>query len=1765
MSQNNTTSTDNKNNVFLQNLKESTENLEKMFNVIENSKLVEINKITTEAISNLIIENPMYFFSLIKFCIFYSEKGNKKICKEIRAILEKIFAEVDFKDYILKLFAEHCLDIIKLINNNDIISICIEDGNFMIKEGFNDISSNIIKDLNLSNIERLLAPKTNSDKPIFDEFENKLNVRILVGDDKDLIKDFEELKNTNTIESNSPSTKRLIQQEYIKYTSVIKFITLEQESNKKKPNLSKDEKYIKKRLTFDFLPISILIDKLIKLNSSFNWNVRVSSIVLLDFLVKYESLMTGYTIQYDYLIDKNTNLFYCIEETQVLNQRLFIGNDQLVKFKSSILVTLIVNSLLDQVSDFNHLSDICLFKDMNLSTASKIFNLIEEKSKEEIIISLVSKFSELKLIKDQNEDWHPMYAILLFFQKLNFNENFYKEINFFNGFINSYNNLLKYNHEVVILANDILLKVLKVLFSYDKINKELIWSVFCSFINFADNFDDIEYTIEGYLFCFINFLELFIIKDCILDFKVIEQFCENNFLKFSLNLMLKVRITTFKAFIRILPLYSKNINDDFVKYFCTLAYQTICIEEDEEILNAAYQLLNTVVINFPLIKKPFIKHLLKNYKNFYKLHVKDNINNLKYLYIPKFSNDSNPSLLYTGFFKNDCQIEEILLKKTNKHLRTLPFFADLLISEPTIFENMINCFHFDPSSILISNTTLQLVMIYTIYLEKIEFLENKVLFISYDLFLPLLDSIFIAEAKVRMDKSEANDMIIRIKFIIEYLEKNKNFNLIFMSNSCLTDFNSKVFSLIKVTELINELNKLPKTSDLTGLINKFTNKIQIIKQKYDSIKIQFRAYSAGIIFQTMAYSGLGIDKVTNYVNSFINILKINTPLNKTISKLLLRLMYTNVKKEEAYTKILSNFFNNAILTFTEELKAFNIKENKIMKDITKLKNLSFIYFIEYLTIHNNSFDLIKIVNDYFTSSNSNINKLIFTYLLIQSSNTISIFPDYLPLRLFDYSVLSQILKDFFLISNYNDDQSSYSLLLQIIIEELAFLFKENNYNSVLTDLFNLINSNNYDTLRVISLLNSLFDKTLSDNYDTIQIKQISGCDFNFRLSVAGRIIDVLKLINSNDSNIKALSFSFFSKLIKTVSQLKLNESYKALEEKNKYLKGFFSSSYPSDLKLNFDLKIKLREYQLNGIKWLSFLGSFGLSAALCDDMGLGKTVQTLVTILNESLEVIKKDINRNPISMVVCPNSLSYNWIKEYNLFFNTTDDNSSFLICKVNTLTDIPTFIKKNANTNKPLLIISSYEKIKESEINILKSLSLFYLVFDEAHILKNPKTKLYMCLSQVKAERKIMLSGTPIQNNILELYSLFDLIMPGFFGKKSDFDTNYNKKAYSTLQKIDLQKKLQDEMFQASIAEIKKWVKPFILRRIKSEVLKDLPEKQIEDFMCEMPTSQEYLYKYYSNKYKISEIKSDDIIQFNSKEVTSQNNNIPYIQKIGILMKIINNPPYVENELIKEFIDNSLIHYPELLNYTIEVDQSIESYSNKIKKIILKNNAKLDALEEILNELGFNESILDNPNKILIFSNYNANLDTIKDYLLSKIPFINDKNIKIFSSSLNDKERFNLVEKFNHSNEIKFLLLNTSIGGLGLSLTSANIVIMYDHSWNPMKDLQAMDRAHRLGQRKTVQVFRLIVKDSIEEKLISLQNFKKFIANAIITYSESTDSNINLNSFMESFETGNINIDKLKVSKVKDNKLKRLIKGESIDDEEEEDELEFLKKIIN
>lgn len=206
---------------------------------------------------------------------------------------------------------------------------------------------------------------------------------------------------------------------------------------------------------------------------------------------------------------------------------------------------------------------------------------------------------------------------------------------------------------------------------------------------------------------------------------------------------------------------------------------------------------------------------------------------------------------------------------------------------------------------------------------------------------------------------------------------------------------------------------------------------------------------------------------------------------------------------------------------------------------------------------------------------------------------------------------------------------------------------------------------------------------------------------------------------------------------------------------------------------------------------------------------------------------------------------------------------------------------------------------------------------------------------------------------------------------------------------------------------------------------------------------------------------------------------------------------------------------------------------------------NAKIKGLCDILVNLGFtklkefeveNEDINNNiptkgihhtsyqlqpSDKILIFTQYNSTIKIIEDFLLDF--FFKPEQVKQYSSKLNEHERFEIIEEFNNNEDVKILILNTGIGGLGLNLTAANIVIMFDHSWNPMKDLQAMDRAHRLGQKKTVKVFRLIVANSYEEKKINLQEFKKYIADAIVNASKSSEVNINVESFMNSFETMN------------------------------------------
>jgi TATA-binding protein-associated factor len=425
--------------------------------------------------------------------------------------------------------------------------------------------------------------------------------------------------------------------------------------------------------------------------------------------------------------------------------------------------------------------------------------------------------------------------------------------------------------------------------------------------------------------------------------------------------------------------------------------------------------------------------------------------------------------------------------------------------------------------------------------------------------------------------------------------------------------------------------------------------------------------------------------------------------------------------------------------------------------------------------------------------------------------------------------------------------------------------------------------------------------------------------------------------------------------------------------------------------------------------------------ALCDEMGLGKTLQTLACIITESFKYVEIH-KQKPVSLIICPNTLVLNWIQEFKKFFNTDAINIMRVVDNITKLSQ-----------NKIDILVTSYDSIRVG-INLVTELNFFYLVLDEAHIIKNPKTVLYKAIRAISSERRVILTGTPIQNNVMELWSLFDFLMPGFLGSENDFEIKFHKKIQTNIKKLNLEEKLQEKIFQTSLLEIRRRIKPFILRRLKLDVLKELPEKIIKDHICEMSAIQKTLYAYWENLYE------------------KPNNKTNTLKGFDMMRKICN--------------------YPGLIAQEPFLNENDELKSIRKGMLDYETSGKLKSLQDILINLGFEDEEIENYyNKVLIFSQYKSMIYEVQKFIKKCFSHL---GILTLTSDDADTERSQKVNKFNSDPNISVLILTTSIGGLGLSLTSANIVIMYDHDWNPMRDLQAMDRAHRIGQKKTVEVFR-------------------------------------------------------------------------------------------
>ena len=434
------------------------------------------------------------------------------------------------------------------------------------------------------------------------------------------------------------------------------------------------------------------------------------------------------------------------------------------------------------------------------------------------------------------------------------------------------------------------------------------------------------------------------------------------------------------------------------------------------------------------------------------------------------------------------------------------------------------------------------------------------------------------------------------------------------------------------------------------------------------------------------------------------------------------------------------------------------------------------------------------------------------------------------------------------------------------------------------------------------------------------------------------------------------------------------------------------------------------------------LEKYELGGILADDMGLGKTIQVITLILK-----YKEEQKEKLPSIVIAPSSLTLNWKNEIQKFAPTLETiviNGSLEQRK-----------KKIKDIKKYDLIITSYDLLKRDlELYEKEDITFKYAIADEAQYIKNSNTQNAKALKSIKAETRYALTGTPIENSLAELWSIFDFIMPGYL---------YTYKKFKTMYEIPIVKE-EDE---SSMQKLKMLIEPFVLRRTKQEVLTELPEKEITILENEMQEEQEEIYLSYLSNIK------EEVAKLIG-QTDSGKNQMKVLAALTRLRQICCHP----NLFIKDYKGES---------------------------------SKLEQCMEITKEA------IKSGHKILLFSSYTSMLEIIEKRL-------KDENIKYFklTGATKVEERVDLVDEFNNNNEIKVFLISLKAGGTGLNLTGADMVIHYDPWWNVSTENQATDRAYRIGQKNNVQVYKLITKNSIEEKIYKLQKKKeKLIDNVLDT----------------------------------------------------------------
>ena len=499
----------------------------------------------------------------------------------------------------------------------------------------------------------------------------------------------------------------------------------------------------------------------------------------------------------------------------------------------------------------------------------------------------------------------------------------------------------------------------------------------------------------------------------------------------------------------------------------------------------------------------------------------------------------------------------------------------------------------------------------------------------------------------------------------------------------------------------------------------------------------------------------------------------------------------------------------------------------------------------------------------------------------------------------------------------------------------------------------------------------------------------------------------------NKVRLKKYHFSILDELLGDIDEDELQQELEAKKEK---LEGILTNDY-SLINPPEHLKATLRPYQLAGFQWLIFLNEAGWGGILADDMGLGKTIQTLTFFQ------YYKNLHPGAKYMVVCPTTLMYNWENEIKKFTPTL----------THVIHHGP---KRNVSVNAYEgidIIVTTYGTMR-SDIKVFKEIPFDYVVLDESQSIKNPQSQVAKASLLLNSKNRLALSGTPVQNNTFDLYAQMNFLNPGMLGSREFFMSEFA---------TPIDKFREDEVK----LQLRKLTHPFLLRRTKEQVAKDLPEKTETILYCEMGTEQRKIYDAYRNTYRSQ-------ILGMIEERGMEKSQMHILQGLTKLRQICDSPAIMNEE-------------ERFHNYSIKLDE---------------------LSREITENVG--------DHKVLVFSQFLGMLALIRKKMEEEgISYV------YFDGSSSSSEREKAIQQFQNDTECRVFLISLKAGGIGLNLTAADYVYIVDPWWNPAVEQQAIDRTHRIGQTKNIFAYRLICKDTLEEKMLQLQEHKRALASDLVS----------------------------------------------------------------